>query len=166
MSTNPARFDALQIFDIERLVELNNAAAPAVPIVSADEMAALLETAGFTLAARQNDRLIGFVIGMRPGSDYASENYRFFSQRSADFLYIDRIVIDSQHRGAGTGRALYEAVFDLAKKERAAQVNCEVNILPPNPESLAFHARLGFDCIGEQATKNGSVVVALLAAVI
>ena len=41
-------------------------------------------------------------------------------------------------------------------------MTCEVNLEPPNPESLAFHDRLGFGRVGEQATKGGSVVVALL----
>ena len=43
-------------------------------------------------------------------------------------------------------------------------MTCEVNIEPPNPASLAFHARMGFDRVGEQSTKGGEVVVALLAA--
>jgi predicted GNAT superfamily acetyltransferase len=165
--TSPAaNFDALTATDIPRLVELNDAASPAVPVTSAAEMAALLDTAGFTLAAREDDTLIGFVIGMRAGSDYGSENYRFFDARSPDFLYVDRIVIDGSRRGAGTGRALYEAVFELARSGGLREVTCEVNLDPPNPESLAFHARLGFERIGEQETKNGSVTVALLAAAV
>lgn len=159
-------FNALSAADIPRLVELNDAAAPAVPITSEAQMAVLLEAAGFTLAAREGDTLIGFVIGMRAGSDYPSENYRFFDARSSDFLYVDRIVIDGSRRGAGTGRALYSAVFELARVDGMREVTCEVNLDPPNPESLAFHSRLGFRRIGEQATKNGSVTVALLAAVV
>jgi predicted GNAT superfamily acetyltransferase len=161
-----ANFDALTPADIPRLVELNDTASPAVPITSETEMASLLATAGFTLAARDGDTLIGFVIGMRAGADYASENYRFFDARSSDFLYVDRIVIDGSRRGAGTGRALYEAVFELARSGELREVTCEVNLDPPNPESLAFHARLGFERVGEQETKNGSVTVALLAATV
>lgn len=159
-------FDALTASDIPRLVELNDAAHPAVPITSASEMAVLLTAAGFTLAARDGDTLIGFVIGMRPGADYASENFRYFDARSADFLYVDRIVVDATRRGTGTGRALYEAVFALARAEALKEVTCEVNLDPPNPESLAFHARLGFERVGEQETKGGSVTVALLAATV
>lgn len=157
-------FSSLAASDIPRLVELNDAAYPAVPITSPNEMAALLDVAGFTLAARDGDALIGFVIGMRPGSSYASENYRYFAARSTDFLYVDRIVVDGTRRGAGTGRALYEAVFALARADALREVTCEVNLDPPNPESLAFHSRLGFERVGEQQTKNGSVTVALLAA--
>ncbi len=159
-------FDALISADIPRLVELCAAASPAVPITSETEMVALLDSAGFTLAARDGGNLIGFVIGMRAGAVYASENYRFFDARSSDFLYVDRIVIDESRRGAGAGRALYSAVFELARGEGLREVTCEVNLDPPNPESLAFHARLGFERIGEQETKNGSVTVALLAATV
>lgn len=159
-------FDALTLTDIPRLVELNDAASPAVPITSEAEMAELLGAAGFTLAVRADETLIGFVIGMRAGAAYASENYRFFDARSSDFLYVDRIVIDDPQRGAGIGRALYEAVFELARNEALREVTCEVNLDPPNPGSLAFHARLGFERIGEQETKGGSVTVALLAATV
>jgi predicted GNAT superfamily acetyltransferase len=157
-------FDSLGPADIPRLVELNDAAYPAVPATPAAEMAALLDVAGFSLAVREGDTLVGFVIGMRPGSGYASENYRFFDARSTDFLYVDRIVVDAERRGAGLGRVLYTAVFELGRSEGLREVTCEVNLDPPNPESLAFHARMGFTRVGEQETKNGSVTVALLAA--
>ena len=166
MNSPDTRFDALTPTDIPRLVELNDAASPAVPITSESEMAALLDSAGFTFAARDGEILIGFVIGMRAGADYASENYRFFDSRSSDFLYVDRIVIDEAQRGSGRGRALYAAVFELARVEALREVTCEVNLDPPNPGSLAFHDRLGFTRIGEQETKGGSVTVALLAAVV
>jgi len=154
----------LSAADIPRIVELNDAAHPAVPITSEREMADLLELAGFTFAAVDGDELQGFLIGMTPGSRYASENYRYFDGRGTDYLYIDRIVIDPAVRGGGIGRTLYTAVFDLARAQGRTEVDCEVNIDPPNPESLAFHARMGFERVGEQATKGGSVEVALLAA--
>ncbi|WP_354568503.1 GNAT family N-acetyltransferase [Glaciihabitans sp. UYNi722] len=151
--------------DIPRLSELNDAAYPAVPITPVAEMTQLLDAADFTFAATDaSDELVGFVIGMRPGNDYDSENYRFFESRGTDFLYVDRIVIDEEARGGGLGRMLYAAVFDRARAEGRTEVTCEVNISPPNPGSLAFHARLGFERVGEQSTKGGSVTVALLAA--
>lgn len=151
--------------DIPRIVELNNAAAPAVPITPAEQMTELLGQADLTYAVVDAaDELLGFLIGFRPGSAYASENYRYFDERGTDFLYIDRIVIDEERRGLGVGRTLYTEVFDLARAEGRAEVTCEVNTDPPNPESLAFHARLGFERIGEQSTKAGTVTVALLAA--
>ena len=54
-------------------------------------------------------------------------------------------------------------MLDRARALGLGEVTCEVNLEPPNPASLAFHARLGFRQVGEQVTKGGSVRVALLA---
>ncbi len=160
------RLRPIEAADLPSVVELNDAAFPAVPITSPDEMAALLALAGFTLAAvdETDGSLLAFLVGMRPGSAYASENYRFFETRGSDSLYVDRIVVAEASRGRRIGQELYAAVFELARSEGRAEVTCEVNLDPPNPGSLAFHARLGFRRVGEQATKGGSVTVALLAA--
>lgn len=151
--------------DVARIVELNDAASPAVPITSPEAMVELLAAADFTVAVVDDaDALLAFVITFGPDGEYDSENYRYFQKRATDFLYVDRIVIDEQNRGSGIGRQLYAAVFEQARAEGRVEVTCEVNTDPPNPASLAFHARLGFTQVGEQATKNGTVRVALLAA--
>jgi len=152
--------------DVHRLVELNNAASPAVPLSSADEIEALLAVSdhAFGIVGTDDAALHGFVFGLNPGSDYASENYRFFEARGTDHLYVDRIVVDENLRGRGIGRMLYDRVFLLARADGRAEVTCEVNVDPPNPGSLAFHSRLGFVEVGRQGTKGDSVRVALLAA--
>ncbi len=107
---------------------------------------------------------LGFVVTLAPGADYQSENYTWFQSRSHDFLYVDRIVVSEGARDKGVGRLLYTAVFDEARALGAAEVFCEVNLEPPNPGSLRFHYRLGFEEVGQQATKGGEVLVSLLAA--
>lgn len=158
----------LEAADIPVVVELNNAAYPAVPIFDAQQMADLVALAAQAIVAEREGAVIGFLVTIGPDSAYDSENYVFFTERAAasgtGCLYIDRIVIGEQARGAGLGRRLYETVFTLAADEGLAEVTCEVNIEPPNPESLAFHARMGFERVGEQSTKGGAFVVALLAA--
>ncbi|MCU1437899.1 MAG: family N-acetyltransferase [Naasia sp.] len=150
--------------DIGRLVDLNNAAYPAVPVLDGDEMRALLGISGLALAAVDGAAVVGFLLAVDPGADYASENYAYFSSRAVESLYIDRVVVGAEARGRGVGRALYEATFAKAAADGRAEVTCEVNLQPPNPESLAFHERMGFRRLGEQATKGGSITVALLAA--
>lgn len=153
--------------DLPRIVELNDAAYPAVPITPLEEMTEVLRVSGYTFAAvDETGTVVGFVIGMLPGVDYDSENYRFFESRGVDSLYLDRIVVDEALRGQRIGRLFYDAVFDLAREQGRAEVTCEVNLDPPNPGSLRFHQRLGFVQIGEQKTKGGSVTVALLAAAV
>ena len=149
--------------DLEALVAINDGAYPAVPITPVDEFAELLRMGDFVLVVDDGSPA-GFLLTMSPGLDYASENYRWFSARSSAFLYIDRIVLAPRVQGLGLGRRLYEAAFEAARDRGASELFAEVNLEPPNPGSLAFHARMGFERIGEQPTKDGAVVVALLAA--
>ena len=153
--------------DASQLTDLNNAAVPAVPEETEEDMDALREMADVALAVIDEERpekVLGFVLAMHPGSPYDSENYRWFEDRGGNGLYVDRIVVDRAVRGRGLGQVLYASVFGAAEAERRAEVTCEVNLDPPNPGSLAFHSRLGFREVGRQATKGGSVLVALLAA--
>ena len=179
----------LTVADVERCLELNNAATPAVPHMERSALATLIhssdhpygvfdasdegqsdegqgdeEQGGREIVGSTDAPLLGFVLAMLPFHDYASENYRYFVNRGDSFLYVDRIVVDAEIRGVGLGRLLYGHAFGLARAAGLSEVTCEVNIRPPNPESMAFHARLGFAEVGRQATKNGTVEVALLAA--
>jgi predicted GNAT superfamily acetyltransferase len=153
--------------DTAQLLELNNTAVPAVNDLDAAALTALLGSGHSALAVvadTEPDTVLGFVILFAAGADYASENYRWFSGRGEDFLYLDRIVVDAKLRGLGLGALLYSAVFDAARAAGADVVFCEVNLQPPNPRSLAFHDKLGFTEVGRQSTKNDTVVVSLLSA--
>jgi predicted GNAT superfamily acetyltransferase len=148
--------------DLAALVAINDGAHPAVPITPPDELAALFALSRLALVV-DDGRPAGFVIALGPGVAYESENYTWFSARSADFLYVDRIVLAPRCQGQGIGPRLYAAVEDAARADGATEITCEVNLRPPNPGSLAFHARLGFAEVGRQQTKGGSTEVALLA---
>lgn len=153
--------------DTIQLLGLNRGAVPAVNDLDLAQLAALVaacHSATVVVADTAPDTVLGFTILFTPGADYASENYRWFSHRSADFVYLDRIVVAPDHRGQGLGALLYSAVFDTVRAVGADVVFCEVNLRPPNPRSLAFHHRLGFTEIGRQSTKNDTVVVSLLSA--
>lgn len=150
--------------DAHALAPLNDAATPAVPITAPDDLARLIALSALPLGLDRAGRLVGFVLALEPGADYDSENYRFFEERGVPSMYVDRIVVSESERGSGLGQALYAAVFEAARERGFAEVTCEVNLDPPNPGSLAFHGRLGFQQVGEQATKGGTVTVALLAA--
>jgi predicted GNAT superfamily acetyltransferase len=152
--------------DIKLLRLINNDAYPAVPRATGEEMTALVENASWGLLATQGEEIAGFVLCFDPGVEYDSENYRYFESHFDSHFYIDRIVIAKSFRGAGLGVALYESVFEEAKKRGAESVTCEVNLDPPNPVSIAFHRRMGFGDVGTQDTKGGSVVVQLMAAAV
>jgi predicted GNAT superfamily acetyltransferase len=148
--------------DLASLADLNDAAAPAVNALGLAGLTAHVPVCELALVAESGGELLGFLLALAPGADYASENYRWFSAYVPGSLYVDRIVVAPAAHGRGVGRALYEAVDARARELGLGVVTCEVNLEPPNPQSLAFHERLGFGRVGEQATKGGAVVVALL----
>ena len=158
---------SLEPDDLPRLLALNNAAVPAVNELDANALAALVEHSNLAVTVVDDaatDIAIGFAVMFVAGAAYESENYRWFSARSTDFLYVDRIVVADGYRGQGLGQVLYDAIFGAARRLKLTEVFCEVNLEPPNPGSLAFHDRLGFAPVGQLSTKGDTVVVSLLAA--
>ena len=88
----------------------------------------------------------GFVITFAPGSAYDSENYRWFTERHRRFYYLDRIVLDEGFRRRGLGSFVYDEVERVAAPyERLA---LEVNLVPRNDASLAFHEARGYKEVG------------------
>ncbi len=149
--------------DLPASAALNDAAVPAVNALGLDGLTAHATTCDLALVATDGEDVIGLLLALAPGAEYASENYRWFAAHVPGSLYVDRVVVAPHAHGRGVGRAFYEAVLGHAAALGAATVTCEVNLDPPNPGSLAFHDRLGFTQVGEQLTKGGTVRVALLA---
>lgn len=102
----------------------------------------------------------GFVITFIEGSDYDSENYRWFSDHEPVFHYIDRIVIDPGARGTGLARQVYAG---LAGRYPERPLVAEVNTRPANDASLAFHDAMGFTEVGRLEDSAKGVVLLRLA---
>lgn len=90
----------------------------------------------------------GFVMAMTRGKDYDGVNYRWFEEHYNSFLYIDRIVLAPAFHGMGLGTAVYRHIFDYAKGHNIPYVTAEIDVAPPNPVSLQFHAKQGFQEVG------------------
>ncbi|RMH75788.1 MAG: GNAT family N-acetyltransferase [Actinomyces sp.] len=148
--------------ELPRILELNQGAVPAVSTLDAERLAWFAEVADAFLVARVGDEVAGFLIGLGPGVDYASENYRWFAARYDHFVYVDRVVVAPGHRDAGIGGRLYEAFAAHGVATASPVMLAEVNLRPPNEGSLRFHTRHGFVPVGEQDTEGGTKRVVLL----
>lgn len=145
------------------MTRLNDADVPRVGHLGAGGLAALLDHCDLALVAEHAGEVAGFVLAIAPGTAYGSPNYRFFEARGTDHLYVDRILTAPRHRRCGVASALSAAVEDRARATGRAEVTCEVNVVPPNPASLAYHAERGFVEVGRQDTGGGALTVTLLA---
>ena len=147
--------------DHAAVLALNNSATPHVNALSAGEFDWIVSRADYFRVAEDESGLAAFVIALRPGLEYWSLNYRWFSDRGGDFLYLDRIVVHERVRGTGVGRAMYEDL-DRFATGRWPRITLEVNLRPPNPGSLAFHERMGFKRVGVREEDGGTKAVALM----
>ncbi len=147
--------------DLEAIRAINENAVPAVSTITADQLRVLAGQCRYFKAALADGQLAGFLMALQPGQLYQSLNYRWFSERYDQFVYVDRIAVSPEFKGRGIGRALYADVEKFALQV-APVLTCEVNVIPPNPESMAFHQKLGFFEVGQQDTEGGKKRVSLL----
>lgn len=146
--------------DFAEVLALNEASVPHVNSIGADELDWFVRNAAFAPAVRIEGRLAAFMIGLRPGTDYKSPNYRWFCSNYDDFAYIDRIAVAQWARRRGVAEVLYDAF--AASQPDAPVMTCEVNIRPVNEGSMRFHERMGFRQVGSQETEGGKKEVALM----
>jgi uncharacterized protein len=146
--------------DEDFILALNAACTPAVGDMDASDYHEIVGWAHRILIAEAGGIPAGFMILVRPGSAYPSLNYAWFEQRFDHHLYVDRIAVSAAGRGTGIGRALYDEALRIAAANGDQRVTCEVNVDPPNPESMAFHTRLGFRHLLDRPWKDK--VVAML----
>ncbi len=147
--------------DLDDVLELNEACVPHVNSLDIEAMRWFAEVAPFFRQVRKDGRLAGFLIGLGPGLDYASSNYRFFADRYEKFGYVDRVAVAPEARRLGVGSLLYE---DYAESLLgvAPVMTCEVNLQPPNRSSMTYHEKHGFVCVATQQTEGGRKKVALM----
>lgn len=145
--------------DWPRLLELNLASERELSALDEQRLEWILSLAHSAVAVEAEREIVGFALAIAPGTPYDSENYRWFAARFEQFLYLDRIVVAESQRRRGIATQLYDAMEAAARP--LGRMVCEVNVLPANPASLAFHAARGYAEIG-RLEHGPEKVVALL----
>lgn len=156
----------LRAADLPVVHAINQAEVPAVGSASLDQLRRITDMSLIALAAVDRpqpdaaEEVAGFCLVLAPGTAYESGNYRWFSDRYADFVYLDRVAIAPAFRRRGIGRLLYAEVERRAVAQRpsAPWFALEVNLEPRNDASLDFHRELGFVEVGQRTSTDGMVV--------
>jgi predicted GNAT superfamily acetyltransferase len=119
------------------ILALNAACVPMVGEMTPEHYRRMLGWAWRVLVADVKDTPVAFMILIRPGAAYPSDNYRWFEQ------------------------ALYARAAELAIETKEERLTAEVNEDPPNPDSMAFHRRMGFHPLATRLSGSGKTVVML-----
>jgi uncharacterized protein len=141
------------------LLALNNAHATELSWLEPGRLSQLVAAAFYAKRLGPAD---AFMLAFDQTAAYDSPNFLWFRARFPRFVYVDRIVVALELRGQGLARSLYADLFANARAHGHALVGCEVNLLPPNPLSDAFHAALGFTEAGRAEIHGGAKTVRYL----
>ena len=137
----------------DALLALNNDHAQELSWLEPGRLSHLVSQAFLAVGIGSVD---AFLLAFDQDADYDSPNFLWFRARYTRFVYVDRIVVASAARGRGHARALYGDLFARAAQAGQDRVVCEVNSMPPNPASDAFHAALGFSEVGAGTIHAGA----------
>jgi predicted GNAT superfamily acetyltransferase len=112
-----------------------------------------------SLVAVADQTVVAFALTLPPATAYDSRNYEWFAANLEEFLYVDRVVVDSVARRQGIASLIYDQMETFAAPFRS--IVCDVNVIPQNTGSLAFHSRRGYDEIGRLEHSGGHVAAML-----
>ena len=147
--------------DFPAILALNEDSVEFLSPLTATRLQAMHAEAALHVVAAAGAEIAGFLLAFREGAGYDSVNYRWFSRQFPRFLYIDRVVVHPSARSSGAGTSLYRRAFQFAAEGAIPVLAAEFDVDPPNPISEKFHARFGFQEVGQQLVAGGRKRVSL-----
>ena len=151
-------------FDYQTIVDINAVESQNTSPINLQRLRDLEQFSSYHRVAEVEGKVAAFLLAMKENCSYQNENYEWFSSRYPKFLYIDRIVVDTNYRGLKIGTKLYQDIFNYARSKHIPIITCEYNITPPNEPSRIFHELFGFKEVGRQWLTNHTKRVSLQAA--
>lgn len=124
------------------------------------------QAAWHSVVEDDDGEVIASLLALREGAADDSVNYGWFARHYQRFLYVDRIVVARASKARGAASQLYRKLFQFAAANQLPSVVCEVDIEPPNPDSLRFHQRFGFSEVGRQWVAGNMKQVAFQVALV
>jgi predicted GNAT superfamily acetyltransferase len=147
--------------DFERICALNLAEVQHTSAMDVARLTELNDLCCYHKVASIREIPCAFLLAMRDGSPYRNDNFEWFAQRYARFIYIDRVVVSAESRGRRLASLLYEDLFAHARANAVPLIACEYNVIPPNEPSRLFHQKFGFAERGSQWVADGTKRVSL-----
>lgn len=149
--------------DYAEIIEINRSCQPAVAGLDHDELQRFQSLGGLLLVAEIDSAIVGYLVAFNRAALYDGEEFQqFLRLLPQDFLYIDQIAVAPSFWRRGMGCELYNTAFQRAKKDGTGSFCCEVNLVPPNPQSMDFHRRIGFKAVAEISLNDGRTVALLV----
>ena len=138
---------------ISQCHKLNEKNVPNVGTKSLDGFINLVKKSDYNECVLKNNEVVGFIVCFQDNEmtiNYMHEikhkNFNEIEKRVSNFLYIDRVTVDSEHRKSKLGTSLYKNTLNFAKENFIKNLTAEINLLPSiNESSFKFHQSFGFN---------------------
>ena len=102
--------------DLDFVLSLNQDSLSAVSQLDISKINHFLQISSYFKIFKIDDKSVGFMIGLKAGKDYKSENYIWINQRYSSFIYVDRIIIGSNYRNEGLGFYFYDHLIESCRE--------------------------------------------------
>ncbi|MBS0276332.1 MAG: GNAT family N-acetyltransferase [Proteobacteria bacterium] len=145
--------------DWSEVLHLNEESVHFLAPMDEARLAGWSAAASYFRVVELDGKVAAFLMGFRKGDDYDGVNFAWFAQRYADFVYVDRIVVAPEFRGRKLADLLYDDCESFARAHAIRHLTCEVNVASPNPVSLRFHEKRGFQEVGREAYAGKTVAM-------
>jgi uncharacterized protein len=149
--------------DFARILALNEESVHYLSPLTLTRLMGLHDQSAFHRVIETDSGVEAFLLALREGATYESQNYLWFKRQFPQFLYIDRVVVSKSAQGKGFGRLLYEDLFSFAAETGIRPITCEFDVEPPNEPSRRFHQAFGFAEVGSQLVGTAGKRVSLQA---
>ncbi len=153
-----ARLRDIEPRDHATVLDLNERNVEALAPMDEDRLAELLGLVDRGDVIDVDGAVAGFVFTFGPEATYDSPNFLAFRSRfGRAFYYLDRIVIADPFRRQGLASVVYAEMERLAAPY--GRLALEVNAVPPNVVSLAFHRSRGYQEVGRLGGATAQVAL-------
>lgn len=141
------------------VLQINSESQPNVARLDPPELNRLQSLSPHHLVAECTQTgVVAYLLAFADDARYDGEEFLKLRSITAPFLYIDQVAVIHQSQRKGIGAALYRCVEQIAEQSGIESLCCEINICPPNPDSIAFHRKLGFRAVETLDTLDGRQV--------
>lgn len=147
--------------ELDSVLALNNAAGPSILPLDAARLRHFYDHADYFRVALRDGTLAGFLVGFGSRRGHDGSNFRWFAERHAEFMYIDRVVVASRRRGGGVGRTMYADVQSYAEL-RYPVLACEVFVEHDSDTARIFHGSFGFREVGQHVMPDTGIRASML----
>ncbi len=153
-----AALRAIEPRDHTAVLALNAAHVDVLSPMGEDRLHELLALADRADVVDVDGAVAGFVMTFAPGTTYDSRHYVEFTRRyGSAFYYLDRVAIDTAFRRRGLASLVYDEIEGVAAPY--SRLTLEVNAVPPNEASMAFHLARGFIEVGTLGDETKAVAL-------